>query len=467
MQKARLMPRLAWGALAFNMAVIVWGAFVRASGSGAGCGQHWPLCNGQVIPHTGLLTTAIEFIHRVSSGLCLPLAAAVAWAGVREYPRGHRVRRAGWAVLGFTLSEALIGAGLVLLRYVDKDQSLGRAVSIVLHLTNTFGLLAALAVAALWSRYPNEGRARRPDALAWSALAATTWLAATGALTALGDTLFRSRTLLGGVASDFASHSHFLLRLRVLHPALAVATAAYLFLYAERTQDRTPRLAQALKAAIAAQLAVGVVNLILLAPVPMQLLHLAAAEGVWVTLVLTVVASLEIALPAHQAHEPAHQAGEPAHGAEEPGPGVEQPAPATLSGLTRAGLLPALETFAAQLPPGARVFCVESEARAWLAPRGFELEVPETGRDLRMLSPRRATFDGAWLGTELKRFPIEESQRVVATFFQALKPGRGALFASHSHPETAFASMLRQNGFAVLLQGQSDEGDQAVLARRI
>lgn len=291
------LPRLAWGTLIFNLAVIVWGAYVRASGSGAGCGSHWPLCNGEIIPHTGLLTTAIEFVHRVSSGACLLLAAAIAYVGYREHPAGSVVRRASFATLGFTLSEALIGAGLVLLRYVDKDQSVGRAVSICLHLTNTFALLASLALTAWWSTYSPRYELHKTARL-WrtgiASLAATTALAITGAVTALGDTLFPARSLTAGMAQDLAGASHFLLKLRVAHPMIAVGTAVLVFVFAEMAQERKPlRVATWLKGLIAAQLVAGVLNLILLAPVALQLTHLAIAESLWVALVLTFAAALE------------------------------------------------------------------------------------------------------------------------------------------------------------------------------
>ncbi len=252
---------------------------MRASGSGAGCGSHWPLCNGEIVPHTGLLTTAIEFAHRISSGACLILAVAVAWVGRREYAAKSPVRKASAAVLGFTLSEALIGAGLVLLRYVDKDQSLGRAVSICLHLSNTFLLLASLALTAWWSTYEPQYRASRTTPirrLAFTALLATTLLGITGALTALGDTLFHATSLSTGMGQDFAPASHFLLKLRILHPALALGTAALLFYFADsaselRLDARAAKLTTLLKTLVAAQLLLGLVNLVLLAPVALQL----------------------------------------------------------------------------------------------------------------------------------------------------------------------------------------------------
>jgi heme A synthase len=301
------LARLAWSALFFNLGVIVWGAYVRASGSGAGCGSHWPLCNGVVIPDTTLSKTAIEFAHRVTSGGSLIFSVAIAWLGVRSYPKGSRVRKASWGVLGFTLSEALIGAGLVLFSYVEHDRSIGRVVSICLHLSNTFMLLAALSLTAWWSTYPATLRPRtqapaKLRRLSWLALALTTFLGVTGAITALGDTLFQSTSLASGLAQDFHPASHFILRLRAIHPFLAVVTAGLLFFFAElaietaevhgsSAQSLVRKLSNLLKGLVAFQLGLGALNLLWLAPTSLQLAHLFVAESLWVALVLTVTAS--------------------------------------------------------------------------------------------------------------------------------------------------------------------------------
>ncbi|MFN8454080.1 MAG: COX15/CtaA family protein [Anaerolineae bacterium] len=73
MVKLDRFAKYVWTVLAYNLAVILWGAFVRASGSGAGCGSHWPLCNGEVIPRTPQMETLVEFTHRLTSGLALLL----------------------------------------------------------------------------------------------------------------------------------------------------------------------------------------------------------------------------------------------------------------------------------------------------------------------------------------------------------------------------------------------------------
>ena len=170
--------RFAWGVLAFNVAVILWGAWVRLSGSGAGCGSHWPLCDGEVIPTAPSVEKAIEFTHRATSGLALVAVAALAVRARRAFGRGSAARRsAAWA-LGFVLIEALLGAGLVLFELVGADDSSARAVVMPLHLVNTLLLLGALALTAR-----TAGGAAAPR-LAGNWRAAAPWLA-TFALLAL------------------------------------------------------------------------------------------------------------------------------------------------------------------------------------------------------------------------------------------------------------------------------------------
>ena len=127
--------------LGWNVLVVLWGAYVRASGSGAGCGSHWPLCNGEVLPVAPRIETIIEFTHRMMSGVAL-VGVVVLWLWSRAtFARGSRVRYMALASFAFLIAEALLGAGLVLFNYVDKDASVGRAFYLSLHLTNTLLLL--------------------------------------------------------------------------------------------------------------------------------------------------------------------------------------------------------------------------------------------------------------------------------------------------------------------------------------
>ena len=265
------------------MAVILWGALVRATGSGAGCGGHWPLCNGDVLPNISAIGTVIEFTHRIMSGVALVLVAAMfVWAR-KAFAPGHQARRwATWSLV-FILTEALLGASLVLLGHVARNESVGRVYSLGLHLINTFLLLAALALAARAST-----RKIQPFSLAMSGpLIALVLVAIAGAITALGDTLFPAHSLAEGVRSDFSSTANFLIRLRIIHPILALAAGVVIALIAiPEYKTRSTPLAAWLLALFLAQVAAGAASILLQAPLPLQLLHLGIADALWITLVL-------------------------------------------------------------------------------------------------------------------------------------------------------------------------------------
>jgi heme A synthase len=259
--------RYAWTVLAINLAVILWGAYVRASGSGAGCGAHWPLCNGVVIPRAPAIATIIEMTHRLTSGVALlAVVGLVVWA-IRTLPKGHAARRAAYASMFFMLTEALVGAGLVLFEMVAKNASLARGWWISAHLINTFLLLASLSLTAWYASGEPAPASRRVGGtgvacivLAVIALA----LGVSGGITALGDTLFPALAVIFAIGAVGAVR-RIAWTLGDAHvKTLAGAVAGVLFL----------------------QLVVGSVNMVLLAPIPLQLAHLLLADVVWIALVL-------------------------------------------------------------------------------------------------------------------------------------------------------------------------------------
>lgn len=291
----------AWLVVGWNLIVIMWGAFVRATGSGAGCGSHWPLCNGQIVPRAPQVETLIELTHRATSGIALMmLAVLVVWAR-RKFPAKHLVRRAAYASSVFMILEALIGAGLVLFELVAQNASIARAIYLSVHLVNTFLLVAALTLVAWWATEGSKKvEVKRQKRLAWmfaACLLGTLVLGISGAIAALGDTLFPARSLAHGLEQDFAPAAHFLLRLRIFHPALAIAVGAGLIAAATiaarvRRRKQTRRLAHALTGLVLFQLAFGALNVWLLAPIGMQLVHLLLADLLWMTLVMLAASAL-------------------------------------------------------------------------------------------------------------------------------------------------------------------------------
>jgi heme A synthase len=296
----------AWSVLAYNLVVILWGAYVRASGSGAGCGSHWPLCNGEVLPRAREVETLIEFSHRLTTGLAGLLVVGLLVAAFRAFSKGHPARLGAALSLAFIVIEGLVGAAQVRLGLTADDASIGRAVIGSIHLANTFVLLAMLTLTAWWGSGGAPLRIRGQAALGWLfglGLLGVLLVGASGAVTALGDTLFPSETLAQGLQADFATGSHFLIQLRVIHPFLAVLVGVYTVVVGRlaavwRPGVLTRRLAWVLAALFGAQLLVGVVNVALLAPIFMQIIHLFMADLVWVALVLAAAAALAEREPA-------------------------------------------------------------------------------------------------------------------------------------------------------------------------
>ena len=287
-----VLPRFAWWLLAYNVAVILWGAVVRATSSGAGCGDHWPLCNGVVLQSNPRLATLIELAHRLSSGLTLPLVLLLLLWTFRSTVAGHLARVASIAAVVFTFNEALLGALLVLLRLTADNRSPARAVYLSLHLANTLLLLGALALAAHYlSR--REAFTRRTIRftqlpLALTGITATLLLGVTGTLAALSDTLFPATSLSAAFAQDFSASGGWLLRLRILHPLTAVIAGLFICWLLLRSFGRPSerKLALLVLGLLVLQFALGIADVTLLAPVWLQIVHLLGADLLWIALVV-------------------------------------------------------------------------------------------------------------------------------------------------------------------------------------
>lgn len=285
--------------LVYTVAVVLWGAYVRATLSGDGCGDHWPLCNGVVIPVEPSIKTIIELTHRVTSGLCW-IGILVMWVvALRGFERGHATRSAaGWSML-FMTTEALIGAGLVVFRMVAENPSTARAGWMSAHLINTFLLLASLTWMAFSARHRDGVRFPRDRQARWLLGGAATvvlLVGVSGAVAALGDTLFPASSLVEGLREDFSPTSHLFLRLRLWHPVIAVLGSGYLIwlatvLLRRKPDQRVAKLALTLGGLVLIQIAVGLLNVALLAPVWTQLVHLLLADATWITLVVLALSS--------------------------------------------------------------------------------------------------------------------------------------------------------------------------------
>lgn len=297
--------------LAANMVVILQGAFVRATGSGAGCGRHWPLCNGEVVPLSGGMHTAIEFTHRLLSLVVLVLGI---WL-MRRVWRAHRENRGlvifTVAATGFLFLEAALGALTVLWGLTGDNLSVGRGLMVSTHLVNSMLLVGALAGVALYARrhppaFPLRlrGQGTLGTVLAIGLLSML-GLMFSGGIAAMGNTMFPSASLAEGLAADFDPASHPLVRLRILHPIIGITVGIYLFLslgtawWIKPAPEGRP-LAQVLLTVYLVQLAVGTLNLAMLAPIVLQLMHLALA-----VVSFYLLTSLTVVLLASRVQRPA------------------------------------------------------------------------------------------------------------------------------------------------------------------
>lgn len=288
--------RFAWFTLFINVLVIIGGGYVRATGSGAGCGAHWPLCNGTVILDTSKIHTIIEFSHRITSGLALICVLTLLIWAMRRIPRWQPLHTVVIGSSFFILMEAALGAGLVLFEYVAFNVSVARAYWMAAHLLNTFLLLLFLTLTAWYASGQPPISLVGNTLSKWTlglAFLATMILGSSGAVTALGDTL----NIAGGISPTESAIVARLIEMRIFHPLIAFGVGAFLFLAAwsasrQRPTRQVKAIATALMAVYALQLLTGAINVALKAPVAIQLIHLLLADGLWILLVLLSASTL-------------------------------------------------------------------------------------------------------------------------------------------------------------------------------
>lgn len=282
--------KFALALLLYTILVILWGAWVRISHSGDGCGDTWPLCHGQLIPEAERGKTWVEYGHRLTSGIFGLVVVYFYFVAKKNYEKGHFARGAALATLIFTITEALLGAKLVLFGLVTTNDTPYRAFIMALHQVNSFMLTGSVALAAA-SSLREEGEPLK--ALHPRALRLFPWLlviiAVTGAWASLSNSLFPSIGLWEGLREDFSSESHFLLKLRGLHPLIALlggGSLALFFWIQSQTTSSQPMQKKSLHMALLliVGLLFGIGTLIFHAPVWMKILHLTLAHAIWVTL---------------------------------------------------------------------------------------------------------------------------------------------------------------------------------------
>jgi heme A synthase len=299
--------RYAWFVLAYNIIVILWGVFLRASLSGDGCGEHWLTCGGEVIPSAPQLKTQIEFFHRITSSLAgitvivLLVAAVVKWKR-NKTAQNRLVLRMSIASLLFIVIEGIIGGLLVLTGNTAANWTPARPFWMAAHLVNTFTLIAILALTAWFAsggkRFSIFKAERKILLLLLLGTLGIFIVGMSGSVAALSSMLFPSSTLSEGIAKDFSATSHYILRLRIFHPILSIMTGVFLIFLAgflrkkDEQNPHTRRWANVLSITVLIQFASGAVTLLMLAPIVLQLIHLFLADLVWIAFVLMTASFL-------------------------------------------------------------------------------------------------------------------------------------------------------------------------------
>ncbi|HLA96261.1 MAG TPA: COX15/CtaA family protein [Pyrinomonadaceae bacterium] len=298
--KMSAFAKYAWFALAYNVLVILWGVFLRASKSGDGCGEHWLTCNGELIPSAPQFKTIIEFSHRMTTAIDgFVMLILVAWAIWIWYKsRNFQSRQVLYAAIGslfFVITEAAVGAGLVLTGNTAEAVTDMRPFWASGHLVNTFILLAFLTMTAWFA----SGNRRiwlkvemKTGLLLLLAVAGLLFVGMSGSLAALSNMLFPSQSIVEGIAKDFAPTSNVILRLRLSHPIFSILTSVYLifltgWLKARSGGDtRVSKWSNVVSILVILQVAFGAATLLTFGPIVMQLGHLLLADLVWIAFVL-------------------------------------------------------------------------------------------------------------------------------------------------------------------------------------
>jgi heme A synthase len=287
--------KYAWFVLAYNIVVILWGAFLRASLSGDGCGEYWLTCGGEIVPTAPQFKTVIEFSHRLSTGLSfIAVLLLFVWA-FRKFAKGEWVRRMAFASFVFILVEALIGAGLVLTGNTAGNWTASRPFWTMAHLVTTFSLLAVLTLTAWFAgggKTFNFQVSRKVLILLSIAVAGIFLIGMSGSIAALSTMLLPKGTLSEEFAKDFAETSHILQRLRISHPILSISVGVYLVFLAGWLKSqalenaRVSRWADILCILVLIQFASGAITLFTHAPILMQITHLLLADLLWIAFIL-------------------------------------------------------------------------------------------------------------------------------------------------------------------------------------
>ena len=261
---------------------ILAGAFVRATGSGDGCGATWPTCKGRIIPSLSDTSELIEFSHRSVSGVLL-IVTLIIFAKTRKYQKDSLVRTVTNYLTFFVIFEALIGAVIVIFEWVGLNSSLPRIIAVPIHLVNTFGLLGCYSILykILDENIEEITSMFNKNFIFISSLFLLS--GATGSIAALADVLFPSASFIEGFLADFDRTSEILTRLRILHPIVSSALSLVLYVYSVRINKKYNIRVKPLQTLIFVAVFLGFLNVLSNIILPLSILHLAIADFLWIS----------------------------------------------------------------------------------------------------------------------------------------------------------------------------------------
>jgi heme a synthase len=283
----KIFTKLVWINLFYLLCVIVFGAYVRATGSGAGCGNHWPLCNAQIIPQTNQTKTLIEYTHRMTSGILLILASLIWYLSRKFFPKDDKRKSFFSLFMFFLIVEALLGAMLVKLEHVADNISVYRGVSVSLHYVNTIFMVLSATLCLLSTRKSFVYSSFRLEKRFLFSLFLFLLVGISGAITALGDTVFPVGGAGEALVRSLQSDEHLFVRLRIYHPILALLSSLYFLYYSLwlKRFNKDSLLSNITLTILFGQILLGFINIHLLVPVTTQMLHLLLSQCLWISLI--------------------------------------------------------------------------------------------------------------------------------------------------------------------------------------
>lgn len=287
----------AWFNLIYNLLVVAFGVFLRASGSGDGCGENWPFCTGDKNPANGPWASLIESSHRISTVLVGLFSFIMLGWSFRSFAKGHPVKKFAVAYFVFTLLEGLIGRHLVVNGLVTSNDTVQRAIWMAIHVLSTFVLLGSIAGAGLSASGIRPPNFKGQGVVGWLlgfGFVGTMLLGVSGAISAFGHQV---RPDVADLSERLKPAAFWASKLAIAHPIGSASIGLFLLLMSGMIQHLRPdpfvkNASKMVSSLLVIQMCLGALNIVLKAPIPMQMIHLVMADLNWISIVVLAMAAL-------------------------------------------------------------------------------------------------------------------------------------------------------------------------------